>query len=80
MCLMVTGIAFAVLGLLLSLTGIGAVVGLPLAAFGLLLIISGFAGTLIGLAFYLLKLVVMIIFSPVILLFWLVRWLWQIIF
>ncbi len=36
------GIVFLILGVLVSLTVIGAVVGIPMALFGLLLVIRGF--------------------------------------
>jgi hypothetical protein len=39
---MILGLVFLILGGLISLTVVGAVIGIPIAVFGLLLIIRGF--------------------------------------
>lgn len=78
--LLLTGLLLIVIGIFVSFTGIGAIAGIPLAIIGILLVIFGLAGVLLGVAFGILKLLLMIIFSPLLLLAWLIKALWHLIF
>ncbi len=80
MCMLVTGLILVVAGAVISFTGIGAVIGVPLALLGVLLLVLGFAGALVGVFFAVIKIILMIVFSPLILLVWLIRWLGHLIF
>lgn len=80
LALITTGVVFILLGLLVSFTGIGAVIGIPLAVLGVFLGILGLAGAAVAVVFALIKLVLFVLFSPLILFFWLLRLLWHLIF
>ncbi|HHT26693.1 MAG TPA: hypothetical protein GXZ82_05545 [Firmicutes bacterium] len=77
---LLTGLLLIGIGILISFTGIGAIIGIPLAIIGILLVIFGIAGAILGIAFSILKLLLMIIFSPLLLLAWLIRALWHFLF
>lgn len=78
--LLISGIVLVVLGLVFTFTGIGAILGVPMMIFGLLLGVLGFTGAVLGIVFGIVKLILMIVFSPLIIVAWLIRWLWHVIF
>ncbi|MGI6611671.1 MAG: hypothetical protein ACOX4G_14365 [Limnochordia bacterium] len=79
MALITTGAIFILAGILVSLTGIGAVIGVPLAVLGIIFGILGLAGAAVAVVLAFIKLVLFILFSPFILCLWLLRLLWHLV-
>jgi hypothetical protein len=44
------------------------------------MLVLGFTGAVITAVFFLIKLVLMIVFSPFIIVFWILKWIWRLIF